>query len=46
MRVAATAANRNPHVNTPGDRPETLDFARLARLTAALARALAKLANE
>lgn len=46
VMVTDTAPYRNPHYHQPSDRPVTIDFARLALLTAGLDRAVASLAAE
>lgn len=40
LMITDTAFFRNPHYHMPTDLPDTLDYARLARLVAGLARAL------
>ncbi len=44
IMVTGTAPFRNPHYHEPSDRPETLDYDRLARATAGLARVIDALA--
>jgi hypothetical protein len=38
-----TAPFRNPHYHTPGDRPETLDYERVARVVEGLEAVVKKL---
>jgi Zn-dependent M28 family amino/carboxypeptidase len=45
VMVTDTAFYRNPHYHTAGDLPETLDYERLAAVTAGLAGAFARLAG-
>ena len=46
IMVTDTAYNRNPHYHRATDTPDTLDYDRMARVTAGLAGMLRKLANE
>lgn len=43
--VTDTAFFRNPFYHTPGDRPETLDYERLARVTEGVSGALARIVD-
>lgn len=45
VMVTDTATFRNPHYHQPTDTPGTLDYPRLARVTAGLATVLAKIAS-
>lgn len=45
VMVTDTAPFRNPHYHQPTDRPETLDYARLARVTEGLVAVVKKLAE-
>jgi Zn-dependent M28 family amino/carboxypeptidase len=45
VMVTDTALFRNPHYHTPGDTPDTLDYARLAEVVRALGLALEELAS-
>jgi Zn-dependent M28 family amino/carboxypeptidase len=45
LLVTDTALFRNPHYHTARDRPETLDYERMARVVVALARAIAEIAG-
>jgi nitroreductase len=45
MMLTDTANFRNPHYHAPSDTPERLDYATMARLTSALARAVETLAR-
>ena len=45
VMVTDTAPFRNPNYHTPNDKPETLDYDRLARVTAGLIAVVAKLAQ-
>ena len=45
VMVTDTAPFRNPHYHTAGDTPDTLDYDRLARVTAGLVTVVAKLAQ-
>jgi hypothetical protein len=45
VMVTDTAPFRNPHYHQHGDRPETLDYARLARVTEGLVAVVKKLAD-
>jgi Zn-dependent M28 family amino/carboxypeptidase len=44
IMVTDTAYNRNPHYHRPSDTPDTLDYARMARVTEGLAGVLRELA--
>lgn len=46
VMISDTANYRNPHYHKPGDKPETLDFVRMAILTSALVESLQMLAAE
>ncbi|HEY8077076.1 MAG TPA: M28 family peptidase [Labilithrix sp.] len=43
IMITDTAPFRNPHYHTPGDRPDTLDYARLARAVTGVREVVAKL---
>jgi hypothetical protein len=45
LEITDTAPYRNPFYHLPGDKPETLDYSRLARLTAGMYEVVAALAN-
>jgi hypothetical protein len=45
LMLTDTAFLRNPHYHTPGDRPETLDYGFMARVTSAVAAAVRRLAG-
>jgi Zn-dependent M28 family amino/carboxypeptidase len=45
IEVTDTAPYRNPHYHMPSDKPETLDYNRLARLTTGMYDVVAALAN-
>ena len=45
LMITDTAVFRDPHYHTPADTPDKVDYQKLARITAGLARALHHLAR-